>query len=106
MATALWKGKEVSCWGQLYLQEADLSALRLLEALLQTGPHLLLQAYVFLASDFTDIVPGGCLPPRSHTICFQGREHVPDLVGPGVLSRFLLCGRFRETPILTDPSDT
>lgn len=42
----------------LPLQEADLSALRLLEALLQAGPHLLLQTYVFLASDFTDIVPG------------------------------------------------
>ncbi|XP_058522647.1 XK-related protein 5 [Ochotona princeps] len=41
-----------------WLQEADLSALRLLEALLQTGPHLLLQAYIFLDSDFTDPVPG------------------------------------------------
>ncbi|XP_038950673.1 XK-related protein 5 isoform X1 [Rattus norvegicus] len=55
---ALWKGKEAPSWGQLHLQEADLSALRLLEALLQTGPHLLLQVYVFLASDFTDVVPG------------------------------------------------
>ncbi|XP_004707797.1 XK-related protein 5 [Echinops telfairi] len=44
--------------GQLLLQEADLSALRLLEALLQTGPHLLLQTYVFLASDLTEIVAG------------------------------------------------
>lgn len=44
--------------GPLPLQEADLSALRLLEALLQAGPHLLLQTYVFLTSDFTDIVPG------------------------------------------------
>ncbi|XP_039733193.1 XK-related protein 5 isoform X2 [Pteropus medius] len=42
----------------LPLQEADLSALRLLEALLQAAPHLLLQTYIFLASDFTDIVPG------------------------------------------------
>ncbi|XP_028622202.1 XK-related protein 5 [Grammomys surdaster] len=58
VATALWKGKQAPCWGQLHLQEADLSALRLLEALLQTGPHLLLQVYVFLDSDFTDIVPG------------------------------------------------
>ncbi|XP_039733192.1 XK-related protein 5 isoform X1 [Pteropus medius] len=41
----------------LPLQEADLSALRLLEALLQAAPHLLLQTYIFLASDFTDIVP-------------------------------------------------
>ncbi|XP_006895084.1 PREDICTED: XK-related protein 5 [Elephantulus edwardii] len=44
--------------GQLLLQEADLSALRLLEALLQTGPHLLLQTYIFLVSDFTDVVSG------------------------------------------------
>ncbi|KAM8786843.1 LOW QUALITY PROTEIN: XK-related protein 5 [Rhynchonycteris naso] len=44
--------------GPLLLLEADLSALRLLEALLQAGPHLLLQTYVFLASDFTDTVPG------------------------------------------------
>ncbi|XP_051025707.1 XK-related protein 5 [Acomys russatus] len=58
VAAALWKGKEAPCCGQLHLQVADLSALRLLEALLQTGPHLLLQVYVFLASDFTDIVPG------------------------------------------------
>ncbi|NP_001383327.1 XK-related protein 5 [Rattus norvegicus] len=58
VAMALWKGKEAPSWGQLHLQEADLSALRLLEALLQTGPHLLLQVYVFLASDFTDVVPG------------------------------------------------
>lgn len=70
MAAALWRGKEAPCWGQLHLQEADLSALRLLEALLQTGPHLLLQVYVFLASDFTDIVPGGYLSPRTHTSCF------------------------------------
>ncbi|XP_027245458.2 XK-related protein 5 [Cricetulus griseus] len=58
LAAALWKGREAPCWGQLYLQEVDLSALRLLEALLQTGPHLLLQVYVFLDSGFTDTVPG------------------------------------------------
>ncbi|XP_007517328.1 XK-related protein 5 isoform X2 [Erinaceus europaeus] len=44
--------------GQLLLQEADLSALRLLEALLQTIPHLLLQTYILLASDLRAIVPG------------------------------------------------
>ncbi|XP_047406233.1 XK-related protein 5 isoform X1 [Sciurus carolinensis] len=57
-STALSKAGEAPHWGQLWLQEADLSALRLLEALLQMGPHLLLQTYVFLASDFTDVVPG------------------------------------------------
>ncbi|XP_054216423.1 XK-related protein 5 isoform X6 [Homo sapiens] len=56
--TSLQKELEAPHRGWLQLQEADLSALRLLEALLQTGPHLLLQTYVFLASDFTDIVPG------------------------------------------------
>ncbi|KAL1772873.1 XK-related protein 5 [Sigmodon hispidus] len=57
-AAALWKRREDPCLGQLHLQEADLSALRLLEALLQTAPHLLLQVYIFLASNFTDIMPG------------------------------------------------
>uniref|UniRef100_A0A452RK45 XK-related protein n=1 Tax=Ursus americanus TaxID=9643 RepID=A0A452RK45_URSAM len=57
-STALSKEREASRQDQLLLQEADLSALRLLEALVQTGPHLLLQTHVFLASDFTDIVPG------------------------------------------------
>ncbi|XP_014712925.3 XK-related protein 5 [Equus asinus] len=56
--TVLSKEWKASHRGQLLLQEADLSALRLLEALLQAGPHLLLQTYVFLASDFTDVVPG------------------------------------------------
>ncbi|XP_004440635.1 PREDICTED: XK-related protein 5 [Ceratotherium simum simum] len=56
--TVLSKEWEASRQGQLLLQEADLSALRLLEALLQAGPHLLLQTYVFLASDFTDVLPG------------------------------------------------
>ncbi|XP_053452636.1 XK-related protein 5 [Nycticebus coucang] len=56
--TALSKEQDTPCLGQLWLQEADLSALRLLENLLQTGPHLLLQTYVFLASDLKAIVPG------------------------------------------------
>ncbi|XP_007469050.1 PREDICTED: XK-related protein 5 [Lipotes vexillifer] len=58
VAPVLRKEGEASAWGQLRMQEADLSALRLLEALLQVGPHLLLQTYIFLASDFTGIVPG------------------------------------------------
>ncbi|XP_019508238.1 PREDICTED: XK-related protein 5 isoform X1 [Hipposideros armiger] len=57
-STVLWKGRVAPHQGQLLLQEADLSALRLLEALLQSGPHLLIQTYVFLALDFTDVVPG------------------------------------------------
>lgn len=57
-SSALSKEGEASRRDQLLLQEADLSALRLLEALMQTGPHLLLQTHVFLASDFTELVPG------------------------------------------------
>ncbi|KAK2505728.1 hypothetical protein MC885_003570 [Smutsia gigantea] len=55
-STVLSKGWEASRRGQLLLEAAP-SALRLLEALLQTGRHLLLQMYVFLASEFTDVVP-------------------------------------------------
>nr|KAF6428780.1 XK related 5 [Rousettus aegyptiacus] len=55
--TVLWKAGAAHGGVPLPLQAADLWALRLLEAPLQTGPHLLLQAYIFLASDFTDVVP-------------------------------------------------
>ncbi|KAM4836790.1 XK-related protein 5 [Thomomys bottae] len=60
MAPVLWKSVDAPGRGRLQLWEADLDllALRLLEALLQTGPHLLLQTYALLASDFTDAVPG------------------------------------------------
>ncbi|KAM6433179.1 LOW QUALITY PROTEIN: XK-related protein 5 [Rhynochetos jubatus] len=40
------------------MQHGDVCALRLLEALLQTLPHLLLQAYVVVAVDPTGFVPG------------------------------------------------
>ena len=57
MSAGLRKEGQAAPQAQL-LQEADLAALRLLEALLQVGPHLLVQTYVFLASDFTASVPG------------------------------------------------
>ncbi|XP_075853314.1 XK-related protein 5 [Microcebus murinus] len=94
--TALWKDREAPHLDQLWLQEADLSALRLLEALLQTGPHLLLQTYIFLASDFTDIVPGVSAllswSSLSWALVFYAR--VTDFMKPGPLATpwaALLC---------------
>ncbi|XP_065802589.1 XK-related protein 5 [Muntiacus reevesi] len=58
VSAGLRKEGQAAPQAQLLLQEADLAALRLLEALLQVGPHLLVQTYVFLASDFTASVPG------------------------------------------------
>ncbi|KAM9670757.1 XK-related protein 5 [Dama dama] len=58
MSAGLRKEGQTAPQAQLLLQEADLAALRLLEALLQVGPHLLVQTYVFLASDFTAPLPG------------------------------------------------
>ncbi|NWX85170.1 XKR5 protein, partial [Nothoprocta pentlandii] len=43
---------------ELLMQQGDASVLRLLEALLQSLPHVLLQAYVFVAVDHTDLFPG------------------------------------------------
>nr|XP_009675156.1 PREDICTED: XK-related protein 5 [Struthio camelus australis]XP_009675157.1 PREDICTED: XK-related protein 5 [Struthio camelus australis]XP_009675158.1 PREDICTED: XK-related protein 5 [Struthio camelus australis]XP_009675160.1 PREDICTED: XK-related protein 5 [Struthio camelus australis]XP_009675161.1 PREDICTED: XK-related protein 5 [Struthio camelus australis]XP_009675162.1 PREDICTED: XK-related protein 5 [Struthio camelus australis]XP_009675163.1 PREDICTED: XK-related protein 5 [Struthio ca len=43
---------------EFLMQQGDASVLRLLEALLQTLPHLLLQAYVFVAVDRTGLFPG------------------------------------------------
>ncbi|XP_075840620.1 XK-related protein 5 [Microtus pennsylvanicus] len=120
VAAALWKGREAPCSGQLHLQEADLSALRLLEALLQTGPHLLLQVYVFLASDFTDVVPGisallswlslswalvsyshflGVMKPSHHTMLWAALlcQHFwrMGMLGARVLSLVLFCRVYR-----------
>lgn len=50
--------------GEVLLQLGDVCALRLLEALLQTLPHLLLQAYVVVAVEPTSIVPGERGPPQ------------------------------------------
>uniref|UniRef100_A0A8C6ZA77 XK-related protein n=1 Tax=Nothoprocta perdicaria TaxID=30464 RepID=A0A8C6ZA77_NOTPE len=43
---------------ELLMQQGDASVLRLLEALLQSLPHVLLQAYIFVAVDHTDLFPG------------------------------------------------
>ncbi|XP_065258088.1 XK-related protein 5 [Emys orbicularis] len=58
---ALWTAAKAggsSIAGDLLIQLGDLSVLRLLEALLQTLPHLLLQSYVFVAVEPTGLVPG------------------------------------------------
>ncbi|NXP54542.1 XKR5 protein, partial [Heliornis fulica] len=46
------------CAGEVLMQHGDVCVLRLLEALLQTLPHLLLQAYVVVAVDPAGFVPG------------------------------------------------
>uniref|UniRef100_A0A8C6EBV4 XK-related protein n=1 Tax=Moschus moschiferus TaxID=68415 RepID=A0A8C6EBV4_MOSMO len=58
VSAGLWKEGQATPQARLLLWEADLAALRLLEALLQVGPHLLVQTYIFLASGFTAPVPG------------------------------------------------
>lgn len=50
--------------GEVLMQEGDVSVLRLLEALLQTLPHLLLQAYIVVAVDPAGFVPGEQGVPR------------------------------------------
>ncbi|XP_050749563.1 XK-related protein 5 [Gymnogyps californianus] len=47
-----------ACTGEVLTQHGDVCVLRLLEALLQTLPHLLLQAYVVVAVDPAGFVPG------------------------------------------------
>ncbi|KAM6366709.1 XK-related protein 5 [Alca torda] len=44
--------------GEVLMQHGDVSVLRLLEALLQTLPHLLLQAYVVVAIEPAGFIPG------------------------------------------------
>ncbi|CAM4530842.1 XK-related protein 5 isoform X2 [Caretta caretta] len=58
---ALWTAAKPggsSIAGDLLMQLGDLAVLRLLEALLQTLPHLLLQSYVFVVVEPTGLVPG------------------------------------------------
>ncbi|KAM6279849.1 XK-related protein 5 [Porphyrio hochstetteri] len=47
-----------ACAGEVLMQQGDVCVLRLLDALLQTLPHLLLQAYVAVAVDPAGFVPG------------------------------------------------
>lgn len=52
------------CAGEVLAQHGDVCVLRLLEALLQTLPHLLLQAYVVVAVEPAGFVPGERGVPR------------------------------------------
>ncbi|NXV84176.1 XKR5 protein, partial [Atlantisia rogersi] len=47
-----------ACTGEVLMQHGDVCVLRLLEALLQSLPHLLLQAYVLVEVDPAGFVPG------------------------------------------------
>uniref|UniRef100_A0A663MIM4 XK-related protein n=1 Tax=Athene cunicularia TaxID=194338 RepID=A0A663MIM4_ATHCN len=47
-----------ACAGEVLTQHWDVCVLRLLEALLQTLPHLLLQAYVVVAVEPAGVIPG------------------------------------------------
>ncbi|NXU25879.1 XKR5 protein, partial [Thalassarche chlororhynchos] len=47
-----------ACAGEVLTQHGDVCVLRLLEALMQTLPHLLLQAYVVVAVDPAGFIPG------------------------------------------------
>ncbi|NXC42153.1 XKR5 protein, partial [Penelope pileata] len=44
--------------GEMLMRHGDVCVLRLLEALLQSLPHLLLQAYVVVASEPASLIPG------------------------------------------------
>ncbi|XP_004642586.1 XK-related protein 5 [Octodon degus] len=81
----LRKGRQAPHSDHLQLQEADLAALRLLEALLQSSPHLLLQTYVSLASGFTDAVAGvsALLSWSSLSWALVSYTHVLDGMKPG-----------------------
>ncbi|KAM5264092.1 XK-related protein 5 [Ctenodactylus gundi] len=92
----LCKGRPAPCPGQLWLQDAYLSALRLLEGLLQAGPHLLLQTYACVASDFTDAVPvaSALLSWSSLSWALVSYTHVLGCMKPGhrvVLWAALFC---------------
>lgn len=60
--------------GEVLLQLGDVCVLRLLEALLQTLPHLLLQAYVIVAVEPTSFVPGERGAPRRMLRVAKGDE--------------------------------
>ncbi|MCQ4187836.1 hypothetical protein FK515_30200, partial [Klebsiella pneumoniae] len=74
--------------GELLTQRGDVCVLRLLEALLQTLPHLLLQTYVVVAVEPAGIVPGKWGVPREGVSSGGG---VMCLDGGG-----LICGRAQD----------
>ncbi|XP_030125755.4 XK-related protein 5 isoform X1 [Taeniopygia guttata] len=82
--------------GELLAQLGDVCVLRLLEALLQTLPHLLLQAYVVVAVDPAGFIPGvsAGLSLLSLAWALVSYSHFTFLLKPGHLSppaAVLLC---------------
>ncbi|KAM6271057.1 XK-related protein 5 isoform 2-T2 [Spheniscus humboldti] len=76
-----------ACAGEVLMQHGDVCVLRLLEALLQTLPHLLLQAYVVVAVDPAGFVPGvsAGLSLLSFAWALVSYSHFACLLKPGHL---------------------
>ncbi|NWU21491.1 XKR5 protein, partial [Dyaphorophyia castanea] len=74
--------------GEVLAQLGDVCVLRLLEALLQTLPHLLLQAYVVVAVDPAGFIPGvsAGLSLLSLAWALVSYSHFTSLLRPGHLS--------------------
>ncbi|KAM9017427.1 LOW QUALITY PROTEIN: XK-related protein 5 [Ara ararauna] len=73
--------------GEVLTQHGDVCMLQLLEALLQTLPHLLLQAYIVVAVDPVVFIPGvsAGLSPLSLTWAFISYSRFTCLLRPGYL---------------------
>ncbi|NXW66698.1 XKR5 protein, partial [Eurystomus gularis] len=91
--------------GEVLMQHGDVCVLRLLEALLQTLPHLLLQAYVVMAVDQAGFIPGvsAGLSLLSLAWALVSYSHFTCLVKPGHLclpATAILCLLFWRTGML------
>uniref|UniRef100_F7FM86 XK-related protein n=1 Tax=Monodelphis domestica TaxID=13616 RepID=F7FM86_MONDO len=94
--TTMTKEEESPDMRKVLLHQGDLFVLRLLEALLQIGPHLLLQAYAFISADFQDPVPGvsAVLSWLSLSWSLVSYTRIMSLIKPGHLAMpwaALLC---------------
>ncbi|NWT83317.1 XKR5 protein, partial [Lanius ludovicianus] len=92
--------------GEVLAQLGDVCVLRLLEALLQTLPHLLLQAYVVVAVDPAGFIPGvsAGLSLLSLAWALVSYSHFTCLLRPGHLSppaAVILCLLLWRTGMLS-----
>ncbi|XP_074144040.1 XK-related protein 5 [Sminthopsis crassicaudata] len=90
------KKEEPPGLGKVLLQQGDLFVLRLLEALIQMGPHLLLQTYAFVANDLKEPVSGvsAVLSWSSLSLSLVSYARIMSMIKPGHLSMpwaALLC---------------
>ncbi|XP_051831949.1 XK-related protein 5 isoform X2 [Antechinus flavipes] len=90
------KKEEPPGLGKVLLQQGDLFVLRLLEALTQMGPHLLLQTYAFIANDLKEPVSGvsAILSWSSLSLSLVSYARIMGMIKPGHLSMpwaALLC---------------